>query len=124
MKDRLAFEKWLSDKGMAANYAGDGEYDSPRAQLAWEAWFEVSEQARALLAARDAELEAIGAGGVSATPITKPSNLELIADAAEVIDTLTSKLPDDHPLCVAARERAKRVVEELYQLAEAQGEPA
>ena len=70
MKDRLAFEKWLSNKGIAANYAGDGEYDSPRVQLAWEAWFEVSEQARALLAVRDAEFEAIGAGGVSSQRIT------------------------------------------------------
>ena len=74
MKIKKAFERWLSDKGIAANYAGDGQYDSPRVQLAWEAWFEVSEQARALLAVRDAEIEAIGAGGVSGPRITGGSD--------------------------------------------------
>jgi len=78
MTDRRAFEKWLSNKGIAANYAGDGEYDSPRVQLAWEAWFEVSEQARALLAVRDAEFEAIGAGGVSGKRITDDGALEAL----------------------------------------------
>ncbi|WP_322997901.1 hypothetical protein [Castellaniella sp.] len=35
---QLAFHAWLSRRGIASNYAGDGQYEEPRVQLAWEAW--------------------------------------------------------------------------------------
>lgn len=43
---------------------------------------------------------------------------DLIADAAEIIDTLTSNLPADHPLRASACNRAKRIVGALYELAD------
>ena len=35
---RDAFEKFLSDRGIAANYEGDGQYAYPDVQLASDAW--------------------------------------------------------------------------------------
>ena len=43
---------------------------------------------------------------------------DLIADAAEIIDTLTSNLPADHPLRASACNRAKRIVGALYEFAD------
>lgn len=63
------------------------------------------------------QMDAIGAGGVSGQPITGPGAHELVADAAEIIDTLTSNLPDYHPIREAAKSRAKQRVQELYLLA-------
>lgn len=72
----------------------------------------------ALLAKQTADMEAIGAGGVSAKRITRPDVAELISDAAEIIDTLTSELDTNHPIRASAQNRAKRAVWELYVLAE------
>ena len=44
-QEREAFEKFVSDQGVAANYLGDGQYGFG-VQLAWQAW-----QARAALVA-------------------------------------------------------------------------
>lgn len=72
----------------------------------------------ALLAKQAVEMEAIGAGGVSGRRITSPDAAELVSDAAEIIDTLTSELPANHPIRASAQNRAKRRVLELYVLAE------
>ena len=40
----------------------------------------------------------------------------LSGNAAEIIDTLTSKLDSNHPIVLSAKNRAKNVVAELYQL--------
>lgn len=45
-------------------------------------------------------------------------DIEHINDAAEVLDTLTSRLPADHPVRLAAEDRAKASVAHLYGLAE------
>lgn len=46
-------------------------------------------------------------------------NTETIRDAAEVLDTLTSNLPADHPLRTQAAARAKSCVSGLYSAADA-----
>lgn len=45
-------------------------------------------------------------------------NTESIRDAAEVLDTVTSQLPDDHPLALRAVARAKDCVTALYRTAD------
>ena len=47
------------------------------------------------------------------------AHAELVADAAEILDTLTSQLPAYHPLRVAAASRAKKRVSQLYAMAAA-----
>lgn len=42
---------------------------------------------------------------------------EAMRDAAEIIDTLTSRLPPKHPLRKGAEGRAKKLVAQLYRLA-------
>jgi len=62
----------------------------------------------------------------SGSPVSTPlqgslatfeTHAELVADAAEIIDTLTSNLPAEHPIRVAAAARAKQRVSELDTLA-------
>jgi hypothetical protein len=56
---RAGFEKWMSDRGEAANYAGDGMYESPsvnRKAEAFRAGVEYVALARAPLPAKDREL--------------------------------------------------------------------
>lgn len=42
----LAFHAWLSRRGIASNYQGDGQYEEPRVQLAWEAWTTAANEMR------------------------------------------------------------------------------
>lgn len=78
----------------------------------------INDYLQARLVKQAAQMEAIGAGGVSGKLITRPDVAELINDAAEIIDTLTSNLPAGHALRESALNRAKRRVSELYRLAE------
>ncbi|ROT45050.1 hypothetical protein [Pusillimonas sp. NJUB218] len=78
----------------------------------------INDYLQARLAKQAAQMEAIGAGGVSGKRITSPDAAELVSDAAEIIDTLTCELPANHPIRASAQNRAKRRVQELYVLAE------
>lgn len=43
----------------------------------------------------------------------------IISEAAEALDVLTSKIPEQHPIRLHAQQRAKALVEALYLIANA-----
>lgn len=59
MTEREEFEKFLSNKGFASNYCGDGQYAGGN-QLAYEAWQACAELKDNRIKELEAKLEQIG----------------------------------------------------------------